>query len=1006
MNSTSKIFVFPVLLFIGILSPFDVLGQDPFYVNYQTQDGLPSSMTYAVFQDSKGYIWVGTDSGVSRFDGKSFKNFSYQDGLADNEVFNFFEDSRGRIWIHTFNGQACYWEQGKFYNSKNKPILQSVSLENYITHICEDSDGFIHLSSNGGNGVSLSTTNEIIPFFAQEPTGNINFTWTGKDNTIFMSYQHGIIKNDSEKKHTYYNQIVNNFSPGFTRGIDIGDKVFLALKKHIFLFDKTTEQLILNFPVKEINTEIIHIKHYNGNLWLGTRNGAFKIEPTQPNFESYKIKKYLDGHSVSSILLDKEGNIWFSTLESGLFFSTAPNGMFLKKKEGLPENQIFCISEDPDKRLWIGSTKNKFSIYENNNFSIHKLAGSSNLEVSKIRHFGSDEHWVLGQGLMMLYDENLPTYIFNHTDDIIKDQFGYYWLGHKRLVRLSSEEITKILIPENDKYFFKNSRFPVEIIKNKTPVDIKRFICYESNFKNRIWAGTTTGLYWYEYNETTITNKSGKNLVDGKITDLIYDKSTDLLWVATSSDGIHIIQNDTILATVNESDGLSNNIATSLYLDEQFNIWVGTTNGVERLSWEEGYVQIHHFSKEHGLYNLKVNDIHVKDKQVYVATESGLIILPVTVNSPKVKPPIYINTFKVNDQITDWTQTNVYKHYQNSVEFSFTGISYHDQGNITYLYRLLGEHEAWKETQTSTIQYRSLAPSKYQFQVKAKTTLLRESQQPAIIAFEINAPFWQKAWFIALVIVSLFLVILLLWKKRIRSLKNQHQLEQRLIYAENTKLELEKNFLDLEMRALRLQMNPHFIFNALNTIKGYYAQHRIREANAFISKFAQLLRLILKNNDKYISLEKEIKILNYYMQLTQIRYENIFDYDIQINPAIDQQDVAIPPMLLQPMVENAILHGLVSRKEKGNIFISFEAEDGVLISKVRDNGIGRAASAKHHKHKIHTSKATQITQDRLAIINKNYKIINYFKIDDLTNQDGSAIGTEVTIKTPFKTIWS
>ena len=147
-------------------------------------------------------------------------------------------------------------------------------------------------------------------------------------------------------------------------------------------------------------------------------------------------------------------------------------------------------------------------------------------------------------------------------------------------------------------------------------------------------------------------------------------------------------------------------------------------------------------------------------------------------------------------------------------------------------------------------------------------------------------PFWKETWFLICCAISLLIIAYYIWHSRLARERLKFQLEQKLIEAENEKLELEKNYLDLELRALRLQMNPHFLFNALNTIKGYYAEDRTREANTYISKFARLLRLILEQPDKYMPLEKEIRLLRFYMDLSKIRYPGKFDYTIEVSPEI------------------------------------------------------------------------------------------------------------------------
>ncbi len=200
-------------------------------------------------------------------------------------------------------------------------------------------------------------------------------------------------------------------------------------------------------------------------------------------------------------------------------------------------------------------------------------------------------------------------------------------------------------------------------------------------------------------------------------------------------------------------------------------------------------------------------------------------------------------------------------------------------------------------------------------------------------------------------------------------------------------------------------MNPHFIFNALNTIKGYYTSAQPQAGSQFVNKFAKLLRLILEYSNKYIPLDQEVDLLRLYLELSQIRYPDLIDYKIHIDPKLQTQDFSLPSMLLQPFVENAIIHGLVPKGKPGCIDISFQQEGNLLVCAIRDNGIGRDNSKKINKPESHRSLATQITEDRLRILNQGLEVTQPFAIQDLRDEAGTAKGTLVIIKTPLKKIW-
>jgi sensor histidine kinase YesM len=232
-------------------------------------------------------------------------------------------------------------------------------------------------------------------------------------------------------------------------------------------------------------------------------------------------------------------------------------------------------------------------------------------------------------------------------------------------------------------------------------------------------------------------------------------------------------------------------------------------------------------------------------------------------------------------------------------------------------------------------------------------------------------------------------------------LRSKYEFQQRLIQAENEKLELQKKNADLKMLALRLQMNPHFIFNALNTIKGYYGQAKTLQANRYIAKFARLLRLNLDYSDAYIPLEQELDLLRIYAQLSQIRYPEKIDYEAVVGPGIVPAAVQIPSMTIQPFVENAIIHGIVPKAGKGSIVVSFaKSEQGEITVIVRDDGIGRAAAAKRSKlQDPHKPLATQITLERLQLLRRR-TVPSPVEVNDLHDESGNPCGTEVVLRLP------
>ncbi|HLN94060.1 MAG TPA: histidine kinase, partial [Flavobacterium sp.] len=243
-----------------------------------------------------------------------------------------------------------------------------------------------------------------------------------------------------------------------------------------------------------------------------------------------------------------------------------------------------------------------------------------------------------------------------------------------------------------------------------------------------------------------------------------------------------------------------------------------------------------------------------------------------------------------------------------------------------------------------------------------------------------------------------------IWKWRLRALDAQFRAERDRIRRERDRARLEKKAAELEQKVLLMQMNPHFIFNALNTIKGYYSERNDDLAGTYITKFSRLLRLLLENAEQQIALTTEIQMLTLYIDLALIRYPDAFDYRIDSGPDLNRDEVAIPTLLLQPLIENAIIHGLAPKKTKGLLEVSFRRDGDHLVCTVQDDGIGRVASATRNRHRDHDGKAIEITRERLQLMAVTPGETT-FKITDRYDENGEAAGTTVTLIIPFKTIW-
>jgi sensor histidine kinase YesM len=325
---------------------------------------------------------------------------------------------------------------------------------------------------------------------------------------------------------------------------------------------------------------------------------------------------------------------------------------------------------------------------------------------------------------------------------------------------------------------------------------------------------------------------------------------------------------------------------------------------------------------------------------------------------------------------------------QNTIEIDFIAPYYRNADRVHYRYQLVGVTTGWTDAGSSNmIRFTSLPPGHYQFRIESSINNINWFEGTEVLAWSIAFPFWQRWWFVTL--VALFFLGFL-----------YYYLMRRIVIAkekEQVKRQYEKRIAEVEMHALRAQMNPHFMFNSLNSINNFILKNDPDNASGYLTKFSRLMRLILDNSrSEWIVLENELKALELYIQLEVVRFDEVFEYELNIDPGVDVSTTYVPPMIIQPYVENAIWHGLLHRHQPGGKLSIHIWREGELLSiKIEDNGVGRteAARLKSKSATKHKSHGLKITAERMEIVNRIYNVNAHVDIEDVKGQNGMAGGT-------------
>lgn len=965
-----------------------LIAQQPFFKNYQIKNGLLSNYIYSIYQDSKGYIWLSSDVGVSRFDGQNFTHYNTAHGMPDNEVFSMYEASDGRLWFATLTGKVCFYDRGRIFSENNLPFLKRCDAKGMIINIIEMDDGRIAYCSTH----KVMIIDLLRQKIEERPCGEgVLVIWKNRDASLRAAGR-GM---GNIGKQSFDLLLKGPVLSQPARAITHGDTILISSSQKLYEYFPTAKGYAyreLHSPLDK-NNEFIFLRLQGSQLWAGTRNGAYLLD-----FPSLRIQKhFLSGRSVSSVFKDKEGGLWFSTFEEGVFYVPAPNIQHFTTKEGLLFNRITCLNKDAQNRLWIGSESSAYSIYDGEKMLSRQIFPENvkNKNIRNIRHFPDGTTLVIGKAATLHLRNGLEQFFCHRSSDVNIDARGEYWIASTGLYHLNEANLAKALVsPALLKRYGLDSLYsrvkPIRLLG----IRVERIVFDEAQRK---WLATPNGLFSFRDEEPE------KLILPYGTKDLDFDPQTQTLWALTESKGLFVIRQGKIIDSITIANQRGGVICWDMCRDENNEIWIGSAGGLFRVIGRPGQLKLVDYWGVLGLGSEKINAIETIGENIYIGKDDGLLQVPKAVLAAAPAPPIVLlKSLRYNDtlRLEPGAQTLSIKYNQGALSFEYEGLSYREAQNIRYRYRLLGLDEKWYETTNEAVEYANLQPGHYTFEVMALNGAGAASAHSSELHLRIKPPFWREQWFYVLITALSIVIIVAYVRARERKLRRKYEIENLLMKSSQENTELQKRISDLRMLALRLQMNPHFIFNALNTIKGYYGQDKMVEANAFIGKFARLLRLNLDYSDSQIPLDQEMELLKIYVQLSQIRYPNKIELELRCAPNINPAEMLIPSMLIQPFVENAVIHGVVPKRGKGLIQIDFALQNSNLQVKIKDDGIGRAASAQYKIRDVHKPLATQITSDRLELLGQNGH--SALRILDLVDENGQPAGTEVQLLIPFQ----
>jgi len=952
-------------------------GQQPSY--YQLGEEEFSGIDiYGLLQDREGYIWICSNNGLFRYNGYDYERFDHP-AMKNQSVFNPKLDQNGVFHCNNLAGQFFRYEQDSLYLFYTLPD----SLKSYNILYEFNLDNELIISSKN---IHKLTKNKVL-----EPVMNNS----GVPSSIH-AYEDGSLLlynfRTAEFKNFENGKLTDPDFPSVERlGIDhFGPyNKYTQIENDFYLFDPQ-EFNFLKFDgktwirkdekIKERQGAIAYCMMNDLGLWIAHQDRGMRCY----NYDGealFNDQVILEEFQISAGCEDEEGNIWLGTLGKGLVIIPNRKMIDYNNHSLLNDDEIKSFTQTNDGIIICGGYNGTLYKIENGVPTVlyqvdNKIDFLHFDDNTKLLYYNNFIARLEKGGLTQIRQNRTSSikdiYILNNSESLVATNV------HPYIHRFDNKDSSFTKLFQSFPSFFHQDRIDL----NGFEIGRSNAIYFDEKLQE-VWVATLNGIMTINKNEIMPVEYDGKILGVLKMIEVNGE-----IWVGTSKQGILIFKDKKFVRHLNENTGLLSDylIKMKRFGDQ---LIVSTDQGVEIMSLSSD--EKIRLNKANGLLSNRVLDFTLKDNELWLTSNKGIQKILLDEMQPTlVQPNINLNHILVNEKPVD---QNVFSfdHNENKFEFAFMSLAYSHRGSLIYEYRLLGHENEWNSTtyELNSAKYSSLSPGNYTFEVRA----VNEHQlvsETASYSFEILPPFWNTWWFYVITVLLIIGVVATYFLIRISIIRNRLQIEKQLKASEVT--------------AIKAQMNPHFVFNALNSVQDLILQNDIRESNIYLGKFSDLMRKTLEYSSReHISIHEEINLLKLYLDLEKLRFGDDFQIDFKIELSeTDTHDYQIPSMILQPYVENATKHGLLHKSGIKRLTISFKKSNDHILAEIRDNGIGRSASQEIQKRQSnHQSFASSATQKRIDLVNEiNPKKIN-LSIKDLYENDQAA-GTLVIIQFPLK----
>jgi ligand-binding sensor domain-containing protein len=921
---------------------------------YTTRDELSNSNVYDICHDDRGYLWFATERGVSRFDGYKFTNYLFKEGLEGAIVFSLAQDNKGNLMASTkFDG--VYRMAGNFH----KVIEEDPYLANEQTVFAGP---YFYSLKDGVRVSAYHITDHTITALTLPPGVKPLFICEAKGASIYIATTGGIYQSQGvglpKRVFTAISEPVHSLA--FS-----GDTLYAGVTGSVYAIQNGAVNKVATLPnsgkVKRLMID------RNNRIWCATfpENKLFMVENGVSTDISEKLG--ISGISVNKILEDNEGNVWIATYGKGVFCLHHMYCMNYTQYDGLSNEYITSLLPYGD-QLLVGTYDGLYTLSSGGINSLKSFNG----ELEFIRKL--DVH-----------------------DDLLVATVSGIVANNAQVKRTTIDGVplqylhaTTTMISENDIYFSRWDRklwkAPItgstigeaEVIFEDKQANWSRINTIFKDEDQNIWIGTTRGIYMIKPDGKWVKYNSG--FLNTNVSSIAFGHEHNILF---GTDRGLAEYKDSEWAFKPEMNGKNLENITGLVHDNNDRVWISTLNGLYLLDGKN----LIQFDARNTLLSDEINALAYDSAQnaIWVGTSFGLSKIDVSLfdKTPVVAPAAIFKTLRAADSIYRDLGINgslSLPYTSKNLTVRFSAIQFSAPEGIKFLYKF--DDGPWEPTTGRQIEFASMPYGEHIIQLKSIGERGVEGPVATLTIF-VTTPFWATAWFKIIIGLGIATLAYLILRKRFE-IQRQKQQER---------LELQSKVAELRHQALAASMNPHFIFNALNSIQHFINSHNTEEATEYLGKFARLIRMILDYGGRtFIPIKDELERLEYYLELEKVRFGDKLNYTIAVDDALRNSSLEIPNMVIQPVVENALWHGLLPASRSGHLTITFTQKGKAVFVTVDDDGIGINES-KRRKKSTHNSLGIQMIGERLELLNRlsGYKAV--ITIRDKSELPIASVGT-------------